>query len=109
MARNFRDLRERMSSEARDESDREYKRLVREMPLGKLRAARELTQENLAKILHVNQSEISKIERRADMYVSTLASYVEAMGGALEIRAVFPDGAAVKISQFEELAKTGRR
>ena len=42
MARNFRDLRERMSSEARHESDREYKRLVREMHLGQLRAAREL-------------------------------------------------------------------
>jgi transcriptional regulator with XRE-family HTH domain len=98
-----------MSPNARRESDREYARLTREMPLGKLRAARELTQENLAKILHVNQSEISKIERRADMYVSTLASYVEAMGGALEIRAVFPDGGAVKINQFEELAKDGRR
>jgi transcriptional regulator with XRE-family HTH domain len=108
MARNFRELRERMSPEARRESDREYERLVREMPLGKLRAARELTQENLAKILDVNQSEISKIERRTDMYVSTLASYVQAMGGALEIRAVFPDGGAVKITQFEELAKPQR-
>jgi DNA-binding XRE family transcriptional regulator len=109
MARNFKELRERMSPNARRESDREYARLKQEMPLGKLRAARELTQESLAKILHVNQSEISKIERRADMYVSTLASYVEAMGGVLEIRAVFPDGGAVKISQFEELAKAGRR
>jgi transcriptional regulator with XRE-family HTH domain len=108
MARNFRELRDRMSSEARRESDREYQRLVQEMPLGKLRAARELTQENLARILDVNQSEISKIERRADMYVSTLASYVQAMGGALEIRAVFPDGEAVKITQFEELAKVQR-
>ena len=108
MARNFRELRQRMSAEARRESDREYERLVREMPLGKLRAARELTQENLAKILDVNQSEISKIERRTDMYVSTLASYVQAMGGALEIRAVFPDGGAVKITQFEELAKSQR-
>ena len=108
MARNFKELRERMSPEARRESDREYRRLVQEMPLGKLRAARELTQENLARILDVNQSEISKIERRADMYVSTLASYVQAMGGALEIRAVFPDGEAVKITQFEELAKVQR-
>ena len=38
------------------------------------------------------------------MYVSTLASYVKAMGGDLEIRAVFPDGGAVKITQFEALA-----
>ena len=48
-------------------------------------------------------SEISRIENRTDVYVSTLASYVEAMGGRLEIRAVFPDGGAVKINPFREL------
>lgn len=52
----------------------------------------------------MNQSEISKIENGADIYVSTLASYLEAMGGKLEIRAVFPDGGSVKINQFEELS-----
>ena len=103
VAKDFRELRAKMSPKAQQASAREHARLVREMPLGKLRAAREMTQENLARILHVNQSEISKIERRADMYVSTLASYIEAMGGALEIRAVFPDVGAVKINQFEEL------
>jgi hypothetical protein len=44
-------------------------------------------------ILGVNQSAISKIEKRTDMYLSTLRSYVEAMGGSLEIQAVFPEGA----------------
>ena len=107
MTRNFKELRAKMAPKAHKASDREYTRLMREMPLGKLRAARELTQENLAKVLHVNQSEISKIERRADMYVSTLASYVHAMGGTLEIRAVFPDGGAVRINQFEELRRNG--
>lgn len=45
---------------------------------------------------------MSKLERRADMYVSTLRRYIEAMGGSLEIRACFADG-AVRINQFHEL------
>ena len=104
MAKKFSELRAKMSPEARAEVERDVRRMLAEMPLQRLRNARELTQENLAKVLHVKQSEISKIERRADMYVSTLASYVKAMGGTLEIRAVFPDGGAVKITQFEELS-----
>lgn len=103
MAKNFNELRNKVSAARRAKVDREYEQLMQKMPLRKLRAARELTQENLARTLQVNQSEVSKIENRADMYVSTLASYVKAMGGELEIRAVFPDGGAVQITQFEEL------
>jgi len=74
------------------------------MALDDLRAARELTQENLADVLHINQAAVSKLERRTDMYVSTLARFIEAMGGQLEIRAVFPDG-AVRITQFGDEPK----
>ena len=61
-----------------------------------------MTQVKLAEILGVNQAEISKIEHRTDIYISTLAGYVEALVGKLEIRAVFPDR-EMRISQFEEL------
>ena len=64
----------------------------------------ELTQVELAQTLGVNQPAISRLERKADMYVSTLANFVKAMGGKLEIRAVFPDG-EVRISQFSDLGK----
>src|SRR5579862_8978309 len=104
MANKFSGLRSKMSPLARAESDREFRRMLEEMPLQKLRSARNLTQQNLARVLNVSQSEVSKIENRADIYVSTLSSYVEAMGGKLEIRAVFPGGHTVKINQFEELA-----
>jgi transcriptional regulator with XRE-family HTH domain len=107
MARKFSELREKMSPAARAASDREFQRMVEEMPLRKLRAARELTQENLASVLRVKQSEISKIERRADMYLSTLASYVKALGGTLELRAAFPNGEVIKINQFESLTEPG--
>ena len=102
MARKFQELLDKMPPERRARIKAMSDQLMREMPLEELRAARELTQTSLAKILDVGQSEVSKIEKRTDMYVSTLASYVKAMGG-LEICAVFPDG-KVKISQFEDLA-----
>jgi transcriptional regulator with XRE-family HTH domain len=105
MARKFSELREKMSPAVRAASEREFQKMVQEMPLRRLRDARELTQENLAKVLRVKQSEVSKIERRTDMYLSTLASYVKAMGGTLEIRVAFPNGEVVKINQFESLTE----
>ena len=105
MAKKFSDLRKKMSLAARAASDREFERMTEEMPLRQLRAARAFTQAQLASILQVNQSEVSKIEQRTDMYLSTLASYVQAMGGTLELRAVFANGEAVKISQFESLTE----
>jgi transcriptional regulator with XRE-family HTH domain len=73
------------------------------MPLHQLRQAREMTQARLAEVLEMDQGNISKLEKRTDMYLSTLRSYVEAMGGALEIRAVFPDG-DVKIDLLNKLS-----
>jgi hypothetical protein len=51
-------------------------------------------------MLDVPQSSISRIEQRADMYLSTLRNYIHAMGGVLQIQAIFPDGGAVVISRF---------
>lgn len=108
MAKKFSELQAKMSPESRAWSEQEARRIIAEMPLNKLRSARNLTQQTLAKALDVSQSEISKIENRTDVYVSTLASYLEAMGGELEIRAVFQDGTEVKINQFEDLTKGAR-
>ena len=72
-------------------ADRVHQTLVA-MPLDEIRKARQLTQARLPETLGVNQGEISKIEHRTDIYISTLAGYVEALGGRLEIRAVVPDG-----------------
>ena len=105
-ARNFKELRARMSPEAQARSEPEASRMLREMPLDELRTARSLTQEELAATLNVKQASISKLEHRTDMYVGTLARFIQAMGGELEIRAVFPDG-AVRITRFAELAKKG--
>ena len=61
------------------------------IPLDELRQARELTQLQLAEIMGLQESEVSKVEHRPDVSVSALAEYIEALDGRLEIRAVFPD------------------
>ena len=72
-----------------------------EYPLYELRRARGLSQECIAKTLNVSQANVSKIEKRTDMYISTLRSHIRAMGGDLEIKAKFPDG-EVLINVFAE-------
>ena len=74
------------------------------MALDELREARELTQQDLANLLGINQAAVFKMERRADMYISTLQSMIRAMGGQLKIEAVFPEG-RVEINQFRKLKK----
>ena len=105
MAKNFNELRKRMSPEAQEKSRVLAQKYIKEMPLDELRAARQMTQEHLAKLIGTKQAAISKLERRADMYLSTLQSIVKAMGGQLRIEAVFPEG-IVEISQFRRLDKS---
>ena len=106
MPRNFNTLREKMSPAARERSRALTEKYRAEMPLDELREARAMTQVHLAKILGVNQAAVSKMERRADMYVSTLQDFVKAMGGELKITARFPEG-TVEINQFEAVKKAG--
>jgi DNA-binding XRE family transcriptional regulator len=102
MARKFKELEAKMPPEAIRMSHAVYHRLKDSMALEELRDALRMTQQQLAETLNVDQSAISKLEHRTDMYVSTLRRCIAAMGGQLEIRAVFPAG-SVRISQFERL------
>ena len=97
-----------MSPAARARSERKAAAMIETMALDELRAARSLTQQQLARVLGVNQAAISKLERRTDMYISTLKDFIEAMGGSLEIRAVFPDRGAVQIKQFQAVGAEGK-
>jgi transcriptional regulator with XRE-family HTH domain len=98
----FRELLEKMPAHRRRNVARRVQETLAAMPLDELRKARRMTQTRLAETLGVKQGEISKIEHRTDVYLSTLAGYIEALGGKLEIRAVFPDR-EMRITQFEEL------
>jgi transcriptional regulator with XRE-family HTH domain len=99
--KNFDTLRKKMSPAARNRSHQLAAKYRAGMALDELRQARQMTQVHLSKILGVNQAAISKLERRADMYVSTLQDFVRAMGGELKITAKFPEG-SVEIRQFED-------
>lgn len=104
MAKKFAELCDLMSPVARVQAAEKARVMLAEMPLNELRQARGLSQKMLAEVLHVQQPSIAKIEKRTDMYISTLRSHIEAMGGQLEVVAKFPDG-TVKISNFSDLGK----
>ena len=106
MAKNFRQLQAglhaKMTPQQRAASEAWVRDAIQAMPLDNLREARQLTQTGIAQVMNVTQGSVSKMERRADMYISTLRSYVRAMGGEIEIRAIFADGQVV-INQFHDL------
>lgn len=102
MAKPFKKLRENMPLEARKIASDKAQPMMQDMLLAELRQARKLSQEQIAGSLHVKQASVSKLERRTDMYISTLRNFIKAMGGELEITAKFPDG-IVRIQQFEDL------
>lgn len=102
MAKKFAELRAKMAPEAQARVEAKAQELLAEMPLHELRQARGLSQKVLAEVLHVQQPSIAKMEKRTDMYISTLRSHIEAMGGQLDVIARFPDG-SVKISNFSDI------
>lgn len=83
----------------------EKRRARRAALLSEVRRARQLTQETLAESLGMSQSEVSKVERRSDIYVSTLRRYIEAMGGQLRIFASFSNGEVEIVQIAPELAE----
>ncbi len=69
-----------------------YKRAMEDaLALAKVRTGRGMTQTAVAETLGVTQANISRIEHEEDLYLSTLRGYVAALGGQLEVNAVFPD------------------
>ena len=62
----------------------------------------------LAETLQVNQPAVSKLEQRADVYISSLRSYIEAVGGKLKIVAEFPEG-EVAITNFSGVGEVEAR
>jgi transcriptional regulator with XRE-family HTH domain len=97
-----------LSPERRERVEALGRQLIREeMTLQSLRKQLELTQEGLAERLDIRQANISKVEKRSDMLISTLRSYVEALGGTLELVAHLPGRAPVTLDGFcEDQAKS---
>jgi transcriptional regulator with XRE-family HTH domain len=102
MAHKWKDIRGSFSPEVEAEISRRVEAAAGVMTLYQLREARSLTQVNLATVLEVNQGAVSRLEKRTDMYVSTLRSYIQAMGGRLQVKAIFPEG-EIEIEQFGKM------
>jgi DNA-binding XRE family transcriptional regulator len=77
-----------------------------ELTLRDLRQAHHLTQERMAALLGVEQENVSRLERRADLLLSTLSGYVAAMGGKLRLVAEFPNRHPVTIA-LGDIAEEG--
>jgi len=102
MARNYKELQENMDPASRADNAGRVRDELQRMAIDELRNAKRLAQADMAEMLDVPQSSISRIEQRADMYLSTLRNYIHAVGGVLQIRAVFPEGGSVAISHLGE-------
>ena len=103
---SFRDLTKDFTPERRRRVEARKADLRAAMPLHELRRARTMTQQAIGQALHVKQPAVAGLERRTDMYVSNLRSYVEALGGKLSIVAEFPQG-NVTITNFADPAADG--
>jgi DNA-binding XRE family transcriptional regulator len=93
MAKPYKNLRDKVRSDpARSERVAAHRQAMEDaLALAEIRARRELTQQDIARVLETSQANISRIERQHDLYLSTLAHYVEALGGTLKVSAVFDD------------------
>lgn len=104
MAKNLNEIMQKLPPERVQKIEARANELIAEhMTLRDIRKARELTQERMAELLGIRQDSISKLEKRTDQLHSTLRSYLDAMGGSLQLVVEFPDRPPVVITGFAEL------
>ena len=108
MAQKFDKLFRKMSPEAQKRVERRANAEYQALALAELREAQDLTQVELAEKLGIDQGAVSKIERRTDMYLSTLRNVIQAMGGQLELTACFPTG-RVQVLTFRDADRPGKK
>lgn len=101
MARNFRELENKMAPESRARAKARAREMMTEMLLSELRKSAGVTQEELATSLGIKQPTLSRMESQSDMQISTLRRVIELLGGELEIIAHLPHG-DVRLSQFQD-------
>ena len=100
----FSKLRDRMSTEAKERIEAKVELASFEMDLAEMRRTLKLSQGELAETFGVKQSSVAKLEKRVDMYMSTLHRIIKAMGGELEMIAHFPDR-NIRLKNFRDLAE----
>jgi transcriptional regulator with XRE-family HTH domain len=110
MPRNVNDIISKLSPAERKRIEARAAQLIaEEMTLQQLRHARKLTQQTLAKRLHIGQEGVSKLEKRSDLLISTLRTCIEGMGGELHLLARFPDRPPVELAGFAVMENERRK
>lgn len=103
----LKDVLDALPPERRAEIDRRFEELVNEVEsLRELRRISEMSQAKIAETLKISQPAVSKIEKQTDMYLSTLRSYVEAMGGELDVIVRLPGRGPVKVRSLEDVTSS---
>lgn len=98
-----------LSPKRREKIANRTKQLIaEEHALRRMREARGLTQVRIAELMRIRQDSVSRLESRSDLLLSTLKSYVEAMGGSLRLTVEFPDGVAAELSSLGEPSEPDR-
>jgi DNA-binding transcriptional regulator YiaG len=109
MPTNVNDIVKKLSPARRKRIEARAAQLVaEEMSLRELRRAHKLTQERVAETLGIGQDQVSRLEQRSDLLISTLRGYVEAMGGRLTLVAEFPKRKPVVLSGIAALDADAR-
>ena len=110
MARTLQDKLATLDPARRAGIETEAARLHTEyLTLQELRKAKALTQVQLAKTLGIQQATVAKYERQSDLLLSTLTSYVRAMGGSLKLMVEFPGKAPVALEGLGDTEEPSRR
>ncbi|MBS0349604.1 MAG: helix-turn-helix transcriptional regulator [Proteobacteria bacterium] len=105
MATTLKAILKKLPAERQKRIAKRTKALIeQEITLRDLRKALDLTQLEMSAKLHIKQEAVSRLERRSDLLLSTLSSYIEAMGGQLSLTVEFPNRPPMKLTGFENIA-----
>ncbi len=99
MATNFLDFMASLPADRRERIEARTREMAAAIRLAELRKQQNLTQKQMAERIHTSQANISKLESRADVHLSTLRQYVHALGGKLDVQVVMPDGTRLTIAE----------
>ena len=99
--RNFRELLEALPPARRERIEQQFQESIEAVPLEELRRMRQISELQVRETMHANADDLHWLEHNTDVSLRTLSAYIEALGGHLEVRAVFPDR-EIRISQFSD-------
>lgn len=109
MGRSLTEVIASLPQDQQDQVEARYQAMRQEVEgLRELRQIAGKAQEDIANALNIKQPSVSKIEKQADMYLSTLRSYVEAVGGKLELIVKLPGGPALHLDHLGDIAADSR-